>query len=100
MILAGELASREMVLRFRAEAESAANLRHPNIVAIYETGEVEGQHYFSMEHVDGADLGRITAKGPFPTRWLAGRFRRHRWFGQGLGPRGRHAAHSARGAWQ
>jgi eukaryotic-like serine/threonine-protein kinase len=71
MILAGELATRQMVLRFRAEAEAAANLHHPNIVAIYETGELDGQHYFSMEHVDGADLGRIAAKGPLPAQRAA-----------------------------
>jgi len=71
MILAGELATRQMVLRFRAEAEAAANLHHPNIAAIYETGEVDGQHYFSMEHVAGADLGRLAAKGPLPAQRAA-----------------------------
>jgi serine/threonine-protein kinase len=71
MILAGELATRQMVLRFRAEAEAAANLHHPRIVAIYETGEVDGQHYFSMEHVDGADLEQIAAKGPLPAQCAA-----------------------------
>jgi len=64
MILAGHLATKEMVLRFRAEAESAANLHHPNIVAIYETGEVEGQHYFSMDYVAGPDLARLAREDP------------------------------------
>ena len=39
MILSGQFASKQEVLRFRSEAESAANLRHPNIVAIYQTGD-------------------------------------------------------------
>src|SRR5437773_4355521 len=49
MILAGQLASRVEVERFHTEAEAAANLQHPNIVAIHEIGEHEGQHYFSMD---------------------------------------------------
>src|SRR5215470_6698482 len=56
MILAGQLASAADVQRFRGEAESAARLQHPNIVAIHEIGQHDGQHYFSMDYVEGQNL--------------------------------------------
>src|SRR5579872_7608608 len=42
-----------LVKRFKAEARSAANLRHENIVAIYETGEADGYLYIALEYVEG-----------------------------------------------
>jgi serine/threonine protein kinase len=56
LILSGQLAGEEEVHRFHTEAAAAANLEHPNIMAIHETGEHDGQHYFSMQLVEGVPL--------------------------------------------
>jgi WD40 repeat protein len=57
MILAGQLASLAEIERFRTEAEATAQFDHPNLVPIYEVGEEQGQHYFSMKLIEGDRLG-------------------------------------------
>lgn len=63
MILSGQLASAGDVLRFRQEAEAAAQVDHPNIVPIYEIGEHQGQHYFTMKLIEGSSLARESYHG-------------------------------------
>ncbi len=64
LLLFGRFASDEFVRRFRAEAEIAASLRHPNIVGIHEVAEEDGQHYFSMELVEGRGLDELVRDRP------------------------------------
>ena len=71
MILGGEFASREQVRRFRAEVEAAARLQHPHIVRIHETGEHDGQPYFSMDYVEGGNLAALVREQPLPPRRAA-----------------------------
>ena len=68
MILSGTLAGAADIMRFQAEAESAACLDHPGIVPIYEVGEHAGQHYFSMGFVDGTSLQDQLREGPLLPR--------------------------------
>ena len=71
MILSGQLAGPDDVRRFRTEAEAAAQLQHSNIVAIHEVGEHEGQHYFSMDYVEGTSLAELVRENPLPARQAA-----------------------------
>jgi predicted Ser/Thr protein kinase len=71
LILAGQLAGPQEVERFHAEAEAAAKLDHPGIVPIFEVGQHEGQHYFSMAFVDGESLARRVAQGVMEPREAA-----------------------------
>ncbi|MGH7968647.1 MAG: serine/threonine-protein kinase, partial [Limisphaerales bacterium] len=71
MILAGSLATRQFIQRFRAEASAAAALHHPNIVAIHEVGVREFQHFFSMDYVEGQNLAQLVGKQPLLSRKAA-----------------------------
>lgn len=57
-------ASKADIKRFQTEAESAAKLKHPHIVTVYEVGEHEGQPYFTMPYVSGCNLASIVADHP------------------------------------
>lgn len=62
-LLHGVLAGDVAIARFREEAETAASLRHPNIVSILEVGEVSGRLYLAMELVHGRTLSEILRDG-------------------------------------
>jgi eukaryotic-like serine/threonine-protein kinase len=60
------------VERFRREAQSAANLNHPNIVAIYDWGQERGTYFIVMEYVRGRSLRDVVqVNGPFSARRTA-----------------------------
>ena len=50
------------VERFRAGAQAAAALDHPNIVTVYDWGEANGRYYVVMEHVEGDSLADVIAR--------------------------------------
>jgi serine/threonine protein kinase len=55
-IHAPHLAGSEQIKRFQGEAAAAARLNHHGIVPVYDVGECNGLHYFSMGFVDGPNL--------------------------------------------
>ncbi|HVR72696.1 MAG TPA: protein kinase, partial [Planctomycetota bacterium] len=68
MVLRGEFASRSEVERFRREAEAVAGFDHPNLVPVYEVGELESFHYFSMRLLDGGSLAAPRLDGKLVSR--------------------------------
>jgi beta-lactam-binding protein with PASTA domain/tRNA A-37 threonylcarbamoyl transferase component Bud32 len=53
----------QFIERFRREASAAAGLQHPNVVGVFDRGNVDGSHYIAMEYVDGASLKDLIARG-------------------------------------
>ena len=56
----------EFVERFRREAEAAAGLQHPNIVAVFDRGEFDGTYYIAMQYLEGRTLKQLIDAGLTP----------------------------------
>jgi serine/threonine-protein kinase len=65
-VLLGSFSRNSTLLqRFLREARSAANLEHPNVVAIYDRGVDQGRHYLALEYVPGGDYhDHVQRQGP------------------------------------
>jgi serine/threonine-protein kinase len=62
MILATHLASQEHIRRFQVEAWAAAHVRHSNITQIHDVGQHHGQHFFTLEYIEGESLAQRIAR--------------------------------------
>jgi tetratricopeptide (TPR) repeat protein len=71
MLLAGSFASPQALARFRREAEALAGLGHPNIVQVYDAGDIEGRPYFAMEFLEGGSLAQQLSAAPQQPRRAA-----------------------------
>lgn len=61
----GPESRRRQIARFYREARALAGMRHPNVVQVFDQGEIDGRHYLSMELVRGTNLrDRLQMQGP------------------------------------
>ena len=71
MILSGDFAHSDQLLRFVIEGEMLASLQHANIVLVHEVGQHDGKPFLVLEYVEGGTLGRYLAAQAVPPREAA-----------------------------
>ncbi|MFO0888228.1 MAG: serine/threonine-protein kinase [Isosphaeraceae bacterium] len=71
MVLVGAHAGPDDRARFRAEAEAAAHLKHPNVVQVFEVGEYDGLPFLALELVEGGSLATRLAESPLAAEQAA-----------------------------
>ncbi|MCC7509056.1 MAG: serine/threonine protein kinase [Planctomycetes bacterium] len=54
----------DALIRFRREIENVARISHPNIVRVFEAGEIEGHPFFTMDFIEGHDAESSAKRGP------------------------------------
>lgn len=57
---------KEFVERFKREAEAAAGLQHPNVVSVFDRGDVDGTYYIAMQYLEGRTLKQLIDAGLSP----------------------------------
>ncbi|MGW5381683.1 serine/threonine-protein kinase [Nocardia sp. NPDC003963] len=55
---------RDIRARFLREADTAARLSHPNIVAVYARGEEQGRLWMAIQYIEGTDVAAVLRRGP------------------------------------
>lgn len=73
MIQPGHLSSPEAWLRFQTEIAASAQLNHPNIVPLYDSGTVDGAHFFTMRLLEGGSLATCSGARSKPEGCVAAR---------------------------
>jgi serine/threonine-protein kinase len=61
----------DFIARFQREAEHAAGLQHPNIVAVFDRGQEDGVNYIAMRYVEGPTLKELIDRGLTPEQAVA-----------------------------
>src|SRR5262249_21433874 len=68
----GEAAAPRALIRFLAEAEAVAAIKHPHVVQVYECGEANGRPFLALEYLPGGPLAeRLKASGQLPPHEVA-----------------------------
>ncbi|MCX7700802.1 MAG: serine/threonine protein kinase, partial [Gemmataceae bacterium] len=70
-MIASPLADEELLARFRDEVEAIARLQHPNIIQLFEVGEIDSRPFVALELAEGGNLAEALAGLPQPPRAAA-----------------------------